>query len=370
MGLNIKILTNFFSRPLKDESIHSIQITGNFDNWSRSLPTIKSTKEYLQEIKLESRQDVVFKFIINDDQWIVNDQFKVTHDEHGNSNNIIYADELVEEVDKENKANTGATSESKDKENAPESSLSETTVALKPEAKSASKPIALKNDNDANDLPEPTIQKEQPKSTEQHESLEAIGIEDHESFVEPVVSLKSPSKSIITEDDIISDIDSHGDNVPKKSGDLPQPSSTQQTLNQVLTPSSSFAAVSSPPVSSDYEHLDTKHEDQETEYNTAANSGVSTDTQGNEIVSTFQENKPVKPVLLPHDSESTLEITGSETNTNNNNSARIPGHYPSSPEHKSSSTASLQSGNNAGENDSQYTGKRESLISRLRNLFR
>ena len=116
MGLNIKILTNFFSRPLKDENIHSIQITGNFDNWSRSLPTIKSTKEYLQEIKLESRQDVVFKFIINDDQWIVNDQFKVTHDEHGNSNNIIYADELVEEVDKENKANTGATSESKDKE--------------------------------------------------------------------------------------------------------------------------------------------------------------------------------------------------------------------------------------------------------------
>ena len=86
----------------------------------------------------------MFKFIINDDQWIVNDQFKVTHDEHGNSNNIIYADELVEEVDKENKANTGATSESKDKENAPESSLSETTVALKPEAKSASKPIALK----------------------------------------------------------------------------------------------------------------------------------------------------------------------------------------------------------------------------------
>lgn len=227
---------------MKDENIHSIQITGNFDNWSRSLPTIKSTKEYLQEIKLESRQDVVFKFIINDDQWIVNDQFKVTHDEHGNSNNIIYADELVEEVDKENKANTGATSESKDKENAPESSLSETTVALKPEAKSASKPIALKNDNDANDLPEPTIQKEQPKSTEQHESLEAIGIEDHESFVEPVVSLKSPSKSIITEDDIISDIDSHGDNVPKKSGDLPQPSSTQQTLNQVLTPSSSFCS--------------------------------------------------------------------------------------------------------------------------------
>ena len=96
MGLNVKILTNFFSRPLKDENIHSIQITGNFDNWSRSLPTIKLTKEYLQEIKLESRQDVVFKFIINDDQRIVNDQFKVTHDEHGNSNNIIYADELVE----------------------------------------------------------------------------------------------------------------------------------------------------------------------------------------------------------------------------------------------------------------------------------
>ena len=98
---------------MKDENIHSIQITGNFDNWSRSLPISSRPKEYLQEIKLESRQDVVFKFIINDDQWIVNDQFKVTHDEHGNSNNIIYADELVEEVDKENKANTGATSESK-----------------------------------------------------------------------------------------------------------------------------------------------------------------------------------------------------------------------------------------------------------------
>lgn len=351
---------------MKDENIHSIQITGNFDNWSRSLPTIKPTKEYLQEIKLETRQDVVFKFIINDDQWIVNDQFKVTHDEHGNSNNIIYADELVEEVDEKDVKNVTATSGLKGNEILPELGTSGTTNVSKPEAEaeSAPKPIVNQKNNLAKDLPEPTLQEEQPQI------LEESGIEDHESFVEPVVSLKSPSKSIITEEDIISDIDSHGDNAPKKSSDLPQPSSNHQTLNQVLTPSSSFAAVSSPPLSSDYEHLDLKRDDQETEYNTAANSGISTETKENEIVSTFQENKPVKPVLLPHDSESTLERSGSENNANNNNSPRIPGHYPSSPEHKSSSTASLQSGNNVGENDSQYTGKRESLISRLRNLFR
>ena len=55
----------------------------------------------------------------------------------------------------------------------------------KPEAKSASKPIALKMTMMPMIYQNQLFRKNNPKSTEQHESLEATGIEDHESFVEP-----------------------------------------------------------------------------------------------------------------------------------------------------------------------------------------
>lgn len=432
---------------MKDANIHSIQITGNFDNWSRSLPTIKAAKEYLQKIKLENKQDVVFKFIINDDQWIVNDDFKVTHDEHGNSNNIIYADELVEEsddapvatgkesvnddeiadekeaviedkytVEEENPVEEDTPEEEEEEEEFPENKevSSDEDVFVPPVSSKEEKEVSINlnkydeehhhrigvpkdrfieefeqeqevqadrfvpgtpervevseesvpDANDDEETPEELVAEDLPRDT-------VVVNEDHESFVEPEISLKSPSKSIITEDDVISDLDTE-DHTSKHKGELPQPSShqQQQPLTQVLTSSSSFAAISSPPLSSDYENLekydneqaknDLEEDDDETDYNTASNSGIYTDKNDNPLVATYKENKPVKPVLLAHDSETTIGAT----------TPKIPGHYPTSPEHKSSSTTSLSSNSNANSKEPTYTGKRESLISRFKSLFR
>ncbi|RCK60417.1 Cruciform DNA-recognizing protein 1 [Candida viswanathii] len=444
--------------PLKDESIHSIQITGNFDNWSRSLPTVKSTKEYLQQIKLDNKQDVVFKFIINDDQWIVNDQFKVTHDEHGNSNNIIYADELVEESDevpaeeapvpvvtKEVEEELVPVSKEVEEESVPVAKeVDEESVPVTKEVEEEPVPVAEEEpekeeitSDDAvvvpavstteekeaepesvpqldkgieengfrigvpkemfveefeqgeepelvnetpkeivSDIPEPNVEEEPEEVAAEDVSRDTVVVhEDHESFVEPDVALKSPSKSIITEDDVISDLDTTG-HTTRTHDELPHPSvqQQQQPLTQVLTSSSSFAAISSPPLSSDYEHLEKydneepeqlEDEDDETDYNTAANSGISTEKKDNPLVAAYQENKPVKPVLLTHVSETTIDASSAGETT-----PKIPGHYPTTPEHKSSSTTSLSSNNNVTQKESTYTGKRESLISRFKSLFR
>lgn len=479
---------------MTDENIHSIQITGNFDNWSRSLPTIKSTKEYLQQIKLDHKEDVVFKFIINDDQWIVNDQFKVTHDEHGNSNNIIYADELVEEseevpAEKEkdipiaHKKELAPVEDKEQKEEEEQTPIEEETPVVNKEIADVEKdvlkseekelkeeipeaeeepiedeepvvpkeepvvdeepveepieeskvpsdedifvpPVSTKEEKEAETksakedyeergfrigvpkdkfveefqqeqevqaddfvgenskgvsddyMPEPQIEEEEPPEELVAEDIPKDTVvvnEEHESFVEPDVSLKSPSKSITTEDDIISDIDT-----TKTNEDLPNPSSQQQQqpLTQVLTSSSSFAAISSPPLSSDYEHLEKdgqrefEDDDDETDYNTASNSGISTEKKENPLVAAYQENKPVKPVLLTHVSETTIDASGGGTSNGGDTTPKLPGHYPVSPEHKSSSTTSLSSNNNVTQKESTYTGKRESLISRFKSLFR
>ncbi|RCK56638.1 hypothetical protein Cantr_05197 [Candida viswanathii] len=460
--------------PLKDESIHSIQITGNFDNWSRSLPTVKSTKEYLQQIKLDNKQDVVFKFIINDDQWIVNDQFKVTHDEHGNSNNIIYADELVEESDKVPVEEAPVPVVTKEAEEEPvpvAKEVEEEPVPVSKEVEEEPVPVSEETEEEAppitkeveveptpitakevaeeepereeitsddavvvpavssteemepepeavpqldkdieengvrigvpkemfveefeqgeepelvnetrkevvSDIPEPNVEEEPEEFAAEDVPRDTVVVhEDHESFVEPDVSLKSPSKSIITEDDVISDLDTTG-HTTRAHDELPHPSvqQQQQPLTQVLTSSSSFAAISSPPLSSDYEHLEKydneepaqlEDDDDETDYNTAANSGISTEKKDSPLVAAYQENKPVKPVLLTHVSETTIDASSAGETT-----PKIPGHYPTSPEHKSSSTTSLSSNNNVTQKESTYTGKRESLISRFKSLFR
>ncbi|EER31816.1 predicted protein [Candida tropicalis MYA-3404] len=225
-------------------------------------------------------------------------------------------------------------------------------------------------------MPEPQIEEEEPPEELVAEDIPKDTVvvnEEHESFVEPDVSSKSPSKSITTEDDIISDIDT-----TKTNEDLPHPSSQQQQqpLTQVLTSSSSFAAISSPPSSSDYEHLEKdgqrefEDDDDETDYNTASNSGISTEKKENPLVAAYQENKPVKPVLLTHVSETTIDASGGGTSNGGDTTPKLPGHYPVSPEHKSSSTTSLSSNNNVTQKESTYTGKRESLISRFKSLFR
>ncbi|KAI5961211.1 GAL83 [Candida pseudojiufengensis] len=73
--------------------IKSVQITGTFDNWSKSLPEI--TKEpFEQTITLDTKEDLIFKFII-DGTWKTLDLYETTTDHEGNVNNVIKAEDLI-----------------------------------------------------------------------------------------------------------------------------------------------------------------------------------------------------------------------------------------------------------------------------------
>lgn len=47
-------------------------------------------------LRLPERQKLVFKFVINGSDWVTDGAYKIEHDEHGNPNNYVDADELIE----------------------------------------------------------------------------------------------------------------------------------------------------------------------------------------------------------------------------------------------------------------------------------
>lgn len=80
-------------------------VTGNFDNWLQADGVLAQDAElepFELVLKVPERQKLIFKFIINGD-WVTAGAYKIEHDEHGNSNNYVDADELVavEEFTKE-----------------------------------------------------------------------------------------------------------------------------------------------------------------------------------------------------------------------------------------------------------------------------
>lgn len=75
------------------DDVKSVQITGTFDNWSKSLPEI-TTPPFEQTITLPEKQDIIFKFII-DGNWTTLDSYPIVTDEHGNANNVIHAEHLI-----------------------------------------------------------------------------------------------------------------------------------------------------------------------------------------------------------------------------------------------------------------------------------
>ncbi|KAI5955654.1 hypothetical protein KGF54_001156 [Candida jiufengensis] len=75
------------------KDIKSVQITGTFDNWSKSLPEI-TTEPFEQTITIGSKEDIIFKFII-DGNWTTLDLYDTITDHEGNLNNIIKSDDLI-----------------------------------------------------------------------------------------------------------------------------------------------------------------------------------------------------------------------------------------------------------------------------------
>lgn len=73
-------------------------VTGNFDNWSKRdgvLTKDADSDAFETELRLDSRQKLIFKFVINDTDWVTHEDYKLEHDEQGNPNNVVFAEELV-----------------------------------------------------------------------------------------------------------------------------------------------------------------------------------------------------------------------------------------------------------------------------------
>lgn len=87
--------TNLY-RPHNGDA-KSVQVTGNFDNWGKTFPPLvkdDNSNCFKGTIKLNTKQDLEFKFIINGDIWSINEEYLVKSDEFGNHNNFVPEDEL------------------------------------------------------------------------------------------------------------------------------------------------------------------------------------------------------------------------------------------------------------------------------------
>lgn len=90
------IITN--NRPLGGPQ--NVEVTGNFDDWSRSLKALKlDSGQFTATVKVPKRQKLVFKFVINDADWEVSGDYKIEKDENGIENNYVDASELVEDTE-------------------------------------------------------------------------------------------------------------------------------------------------------------------------------------------------------------------------------------------------------------------------------
>lgn len=74
-----------------------VQVTGNFDNWAKAnAPLAKESGTFSDQIRVDKRQKLVFKFVVNGTDWVTSEGYKREFDENGIENNYIDADELVE----------------------------------------------------------------------------------------------------------------------------------------------------------------------------------------------------------------------------------------------------------------------------------
>ncbi|GME91959.1 unnamed protein product [[Candida] boidinii] len=79
---------------------NDVIVTGNFDNWSQSLPLLKQTDgsfEIIYPIDLSNKEKedkIQFKFVVDGD-WKTSESYEIETDDSNNSNNIIYYKDLI-----------------------------------------------------------------------------------------------------------------------------------------------------------------------------------------------------------------------------------------------------------------------------------
>ncbi|KAG0669216.1 hypothetical protein C6P45_003993 [Maudiozyma exigua] len=77
-----------------------VTILGSFDNWhdNHTMALNEETRKFevIVPIAGEPGQLIHFKYLV-DDQWTTSDLFKTDIDEHGNSNNVITFDQVIQD---------------------------------------------------------------------------------------------------------------------------------------------------------------------------------------------------------------------------------------------------------------------------------
>lgn len=75
----------------------TVQVTGNFDNWAKTnAPLAREAGTFRDPVRVNKRQKIVFKFVVNGTDWVTSERYKKELDENGIENNYIDADDLVE----------------------------------------------------------------------------------------------------------------------------------------------------------------------------------------------------------------------------------------------------------------------------------
>ncbi|VEU21775.1 DEKNAAC102241 [Brettanomyces naardenensis] len=74
----------------------SVTVTGDFDNWSKQCPLVEQPDgSFEATFPVPSTEEKIqFKFVIDDDKWLISDDYKTETDVGGNVNNVIYQSDL------------------------------------------------------------------------------------------------------------------------------------------------------------------------------------------------------------------------------------------------------------------------------------
>lgn len=340
------------------EHVNSIQITGNFDNWSKSIPAKESVSHYVQRVHLDTPQKLVFKFIVNGDDWTTNDVYQLEADDSGIHNNV------VDEADiKAEQAPTDPTESTKPTTN--NVKVPEDIVTTSPESKVPEEDVS----GDPESVPEvvPTDKAGSVAATAAAAAADASASTSTATSTSPDLNPISSSvysdsnidsiaadlsdtseaeelKEEVPDDEILSNIDVSS---PEKTS-----SPGQENLTQVTT-GSSYAGVS---LTSDYAEVNQEDAHPDTHVDTSYDAPDEEEdlyaTPSTSVLNSTVLGKDSRPKLSSQNSESTL------AKENPNEVVQIlkaPGGYPTSPV-KDSPVSS--------------TGRRETLISKFKGLFR
>ena len=344
------------------EHANSIQITGNFDNWSRSIPAKESVKHYAQRVQVDTPQKLVFKFIVNGEEWSTNSVYKSEADESGIHNNVIEGEELikvsedvpeVEDEESVEEKEVAAPEVIAPEVTAPEVTAPEVTAPeviapkiIAPEIKSTSTPVP-----EVPSITSNIYEKSPARSTsssvysETAVDLKAADSSNIADLSEEVTSEIDSIEEPISEDEILSDIDD------VLSGPEIISAPANDDLSHITT-GSSYAGVS---LTSEYDEVNKEDAHPDSAYDAADDEDDLYATPSTSILNStvLGKDSPARPKLSSQDSESTI------AKENPNEVVQIlkaPGGYPASP-----TKADLPV---------SPPGRRETMISRFKGLFK